>query len=192
MLAICSQIVLVQRHGTHYRRDTNRPDMVEEFDSATFRACLKQAVHQWRPDIVQLEFTWMAQYADACRPARTILVEHDITFDLQEQLLSETKLLHPRAPRKGWNWNSRPRKWRTFETTAWREVDCVVTMSDKGHASSSTRNSTARDRSNAFPTASIAIDSSLAEDAEPESAPAAADRIFRSSPESAGTGILPA
>ena len=30
----------------------------------------------------------MAQYADACSPAKTILVEHDITFDLQQQLLA--------------------------------------------------------------------------------------------------------
>src|SRR6185312_78016 len=43
LLKICREIVLIRRHGTHYRRDTPRPDMVEEFDSATFRACLKQA-----------------------------------------------------------------------------------------------------------------------------------------------------
>jgi GT2 family glycosyltransferase len=38
LLELCSQVVLVRRHGSHYRRETERPDMVEEFDSGTFRA----------------------------------------------------------------------------------------------------------------------------------------------------------
>ena len=126
LLAICHQVILVRRHGSHYRKETQRPDAVEEFDSETFRACLQQTVHQWKPQAVQLEFTQMAQYAAACHPARTILVEHDITFDLQEQLL---------ATDPG-NWEQRQQleKWRTFEMAAWRDVDCVVTMSDKDSA----------------------------------------------------------
>jgi glycosyltransferase involved in cell wall biosynthesis len=127
LLAICSQIVLVHRHGTHYRRNTTRPDMVEEFDSDTFRACLKQAVHQWRPQIAQLEFTWMARYADACRPAKTILVEHDITFDLQQQLLETV----PSGGVAKMELEQQLAKWRTFETAAWGKVDCIVTMSAK-------------------------------------------------------------
>ncbi|HVY93733.1 MAG TPA: glycosyltransferase, partial [Bryobacteraceae bacterium] len=130
LLRICREIVLVRRHGTHYRRDTARPDMVEEFDSATFRAALKQAVHQWKPAIAQLEFTWMAQYAEACHPAKTILVEHDITFDLQKQLLEETQMSEAaRLELRG-----QLEKWTAFETWAWREVDCVVTMSGRDTA----------------------------------------------------------
>jgi GT2 family glycosyltransferase/glycosyltransferase involved in cell wall biosynthesis len=127
LLALCRQIVLVRRHGTHYRRNTTRPDMVEEFDSDTFRACLKQAIHQWRPQIAQLEFTWMAQYADACAPAKTILVEHDVTFDLQQQLLETV----PPAGTAKMELEQQLAKWQTFETAAWSEVDCVVTMSAK-------------------------------------------------------------
>jgi GT2 family glycosyltransferase len=125
LVALCSQIVLVRRHGTHYRRDTERPDMVEEFDSDTFRACLKQAVHQWRPEIAQLEFTWMAQYANSCHPAKTILVEHDITFDLQQQLLDAA----PSSGTAHLELEQQYRKWQTFETVAWQSVECVVTMS---------------------------------------------------------------
>ncbi len=125
LLAVCSQIVLVRRHGTHYRRDTDRPDMVEEFDSDTFRACLKQAVHQWQPKIAQLEFTWMAQYADACQPAKTILVEHDITFDLQLQLLGAL----PAGSTARLEIQLQYKKWHSFETGTWGNVDCVVTMS---------------------------------------------------------------
>jgi len=126
LLAICHQVILVRRHGTHYRKESPRPDTVEEFDSETFRACLKQTVHQWKPAAVQLEFTWMAQYASACASARTILVEHDITFDLQEQLLATRP--------DNWELRQQLEKWRAFETAAWREVDCVVTMSEKDAA----------------------------------------------------------
>ncbi|HVV44113.1 MAG TPA: glycosyltransferase [Bryobacteraceae bacterium] len=130
LLKICREIVLVRRHGTHYRRDTPRPDMVEEFDSPTFRACLKQTVHQWKPQIAQLEFTWMAQYAEACRPAKTILVEHDITFDLQQQLLEDPHLSEAaRLELQG-----QAAKWTAFETSAWKNVDCVVTMSARDTA----------------------------------------------------------
>jgi GT2 family glycosyltransferase/glycosyltransferase involved in cell wall biosynthesis len=130
LLDICREVVLVRRRGSHYRRETPLPDVVEEFDSETFRACLKQTVQRWRPGVVQLEFTQMAQYASACRPARAILVEHDITFDLQQQLLATST--ETGAAR--WELERQLEKWRAFETSAWREVDCVVTMSAKDNA----------------------------------------------------------
>lgn len=130
LTAICTQVVLVRRHGTHYRRNTVRPDVVEEFDSSTFRAVLKQAIHQWRPEIVQLEFTWMAQYAEICHPAKTILVEHDITFDLQQQLLAAAQSTGVERLEL----EQQLAKWRTFETAAWAQVDCVVAMSEKDAA----------------------------------------------------------
>jgi GT2 family glycosyltransferase/glycosyltransferase involved in cell wall biosynthesis len=131
LLEICRAIVLVRRRGTHYRVSTPRPDIVEEFDSETFRACLKQTVRQWSPEIVQLEFTQMAQYAADCAPARTILVEHDITFDLQRQLLDTTT--QTGAARL--ELEQQLAKWRAFETEAWRKVDCVVTMSSRDERS---------------------------------------------------------
>ena len=130
LLAICREVVLVRRRGSHYRRSTTRPDTVEEFDSLTFRACLRETIHRWRPSIAQLEFTQMAQYADACSPAKTILVEHDITFDLQQQLLTSNPMSGvARAEQE-----VQLEKWRHFETAAWRTVDAVVTMSAKDAA----------------------------------------------------------
>ena len=127
LLAICREIVVVRRHGSHYRRTTGRPDTVEEFDSLTLRACLKQNIRKWRPAVAQLEFTQMAQYADACAPARTVLVEHDITFDLQEQLLKTI----PESSPDRWEQARQLDKWRAFETAAWHNVDAVVAMSPK-------------------------------------------------------------
>jgi O-antigen biosynthesis protein len=126
LLDLCREVVLVRRHGTHYRRSTPRPDVVEEFDSAAFRACLKQTMRRWNPAVVQLEYTWMAQYTGACRPARTVLVEHDLTFDLQRQLLA--------AEPENWELQRQFDKWKRFETEAWTKVDCVVTMSGQDAA----------------------------------------------------------
>jgi glycosyltransferase involved in cell wall biosynthesis len=127
LLAICREVVLVRRRGSHYRRDTIRPDVVEEFDSEAYRAALKQTIRKWRPAVVQLEFTQMAQYAIDCNPAKTILVEHDITFDLQQQLLSTGA----QSGAARWELERQLDKWRDFETAAWSSVDCVVAMSVK-------------------------------------------------------------
>ena len=95
---------------------------MEEFDSAPFRAALEQSVRKWNPAVAQLEFTQMAQYARDCAPARTVLVEHDITFDLFQQMLRLND--HGELRRE-------LDLWREFETAAWRTVDRVVTMSEQ-------------------------------------------------------------
>jgi GT2 family glycosyltransferase/glycosyltransferase involved in cell wall biosynthesis len=127
LLNLCAEVILIRREGSHYRKGTDRPDTVEEFDSATFRACLKQSIRRWNAAIVQLEFTWMAQYASSCAPAKTILVEHDITWDLQEQLLAAGG----QTGAARWELEQQLEKWRRFETEAWNSVDCVAVMSGK-------------------------------------------------------------
>jgi GT2 family glycosyltransferase len=119
---ICVEIVTVRRPGSHALPSTARPDIVEEFDSPAFHAALRWTAAKWRPRIVQLEFTQMAQYADDSKPARTILVEHDITFDLYEQMLRRDE---------DWEVRRQYESWRLFETQAWGAVDRVVTMSEK-------------------------------------------------------------
>lgn len=127
LAALCREVILVRRDRTHYKKNTSRPDMVEEFDSLVFRACLRQTCERWKPTVVQLEFTWMAQYASACGSAKTILVEHDITFDLQRQMLAA-------GSAHTWELTRQFERWERFEKRAWGEVDCVVTMSSKDAA----------------------------------------------------------
>jgi glycosyltransferase involved in cell wall biosynthesis len=122
ILQVCAEVVLVRRAGSHALPLTGRPEVVEEFASATFRAALQQTVRKWRPGIAQLEFTQLAQYAADCAPARTILVEHDVTFDLYQQLL---RFDDRRELRREVD------LWRKFEIEAWQTVDRVVTMSEK-------------------------------------------------------------
>jgi GT2 family glycosyltransferase/glycosyltransferase involved in cell wall biosynthesis len=126
LLQICAEVIQVRRLGSHVRPNTGRPDVVEEFDSPAFRAALKQTIAKWAPEIVQLEFTQMAQYAADCSPAKTVLVEHDVTIDLYRQLLSLND---------DWDLRRQLQRWTEFETDAWRNVDCVVTMSEKDQQS---------------------------------------------------------
>jgi glycosyltransferase involved in cell wall biosynthesis len=120
---LCLEIVIVHRAGSHAPPSRGRPDTVEEFDRPAFHAALRQTVAKWRPGIVQLEFTQMAQYARDCAPARTLLVEHDITYDLYAQLLAG-------AP-NDYEIRRQYELWLTFEDIAWGQVDRVVTMSEK-------------------------------------------------------------
>jgi GT2 family glycosyltransferase len=129
LLELCVEAVTVLRPGTHALPSRGRPDTVEEFDTPAFRAALRQTMSKWKPSIAQLEFTQMAVYAPDCAPAKTILVEHDITYDLYAQMLA-------RATGQGDDWETRRQHdlWMSFEQEAWGSVDAVVTMSGKDRA----------------------------------------------------------
>lgn len=122
LLEICCEVVTVRRFGSHLKQSSGRPDVVEEFDSPPFHAALKQTVRKWQPGVAQLEFTQMAQYAADCAPAKTLLVEHDITLDLYQQLLAQGE---------DWEVRHQLERWIPFESAAWRTVDRVITMSRK-------------------------------------------------------------
>ena len=81
------EVILVRRTGSHLPKDRGRPEMVARFDSSSFRDALRESIRRWNPAVAQLEFTHMAQYARECNAVPTILVEHDITFDLYRQML---------------------------------------------------------------------------------------------------------
>lgn len=122
LLGLCAEIVEVKRQGSHYRRESERPKTVSDFDSEPFLAQLQQTLQRWKPDWVQLEFTQMAQYAKHCGSAKTLLIEHDITLDLFHQL---------RRDNDDFDLAQEQRRWESFERQAWKEVDAVVVMSEK-------------------------------------------------------------
>jgi glycosyltransferase involved in cell wall biosynthesis len=122
LLDICVEVVTVQRHGSHALPSTSRPDTVEEFDLPAFHAALRQTIAKWQPKIVQLEFTQMAVYAADCARIPTILVEHDITYDLYAQMLAQAE---------DWETRRQYERWIAFEKDAWKKVGRVVVMSEK-------------------------------------------------------------
>ena len=125
LLDLCVEIVVVRRGGTHLLPTSPQPDVVEEHDQPEFRAALRWSIRKWNRGLVQLEFTQMGLYAADCKPAKTLLVEHDITFDLYRQLLKD---------RDDYDTREQHAKWLDFEKKAWGEIDAVVTMSDKDRA----------------------------------------------------------
>jgi glycosyltransferase involved in cell wall biosynthesis/GT2 family glycosyltransferase len=125
ILEYCREVVLVRRTGSHLRPMTARPEVVEEHDTMPFRAALKEMIRKHAPALVQLEFTQMGLYAPDCAPVPTLLIEHDITIDLYTQLLDR---------QQDWETRQQLERWKSFEQSAWRTVDCVVTMSEKDKA----------------------------------------------------------
>lgn len=119
------EVIFVRRLGSHRIDDRGRPEAVAQFDSAVFRDALRESIHKWNPAAIQFEFTHMAQYARDCGRVPTILVEHDITFDLYRQLTEKDP---------DWDWRRQLRRWERFETAAWREVSRVVAVSPKDQA----------------------------------------------------------
>ena len=122
LLEICHRVVMVRRRGSHYRVDSGRPDVVDEFDSPVMRAVLERLMIEFAPQVAQLEFTQMAVYLDTVKKARTLLVEHDVTIDLYQQLLE-------RNPNE--DLRDQLGRWQRFETAAWQQADAVVVMSER-------------------------------------------------------------
>ncbi len=120
VLDLCTEVILVEREGSHLRPMTARPEVVEEHDEPAFHAALRLALQRHRPSLVQMEFTQMGLYAEDCQGIPTVLVEHDVTVDLYRQLVAETG---------SWEGRQQLERWERFERELWRRVDCVVTMS---------------------------------------------------------------
>ena len=126
LLQICAEVIQVRRLGSHVRPNTGRPDVVEEFDSPAFRAALKQTIAKWAPEIVQLEFTQMA----AVR--RRLLTREDSVGGARRHHRSLPAVA---VVNDDWDLRRQLKRWTRFETDAWRNVDCVVTMSEKDRQS---------------------------------------------------------
>ncbi|MBI4875028.1 MAG: GNAT family N-acetyltransferase [Acidobacteria bacterium] len=117
VLEFCTQAALlpVPRYREP-RWSTIAPPEVREFGSQPMRELVARLRKEWKLDLVQVEYTYMAGYPG------DVLVEHDVTFDLYDQV-------RRRHPSLGawWNW----RRWACFERKAVRRYARVVVMSDK-------------------------------------------------------------
>ena len=123
LLELCVEIVMVKRTArTHCRlprasrmwwRNSARPISV--------RRCATRSANGSRRPRNSNSRRWRNTRRIAA-PAPTILVEHDITYDLYAQLL---------ALEEDWDLRRQLKRWRNFETAAWKRMARVVTMSEK-------------------------------------------------------------
>ncbi len=117
LTAICHRITYVPK--PHYREprwSTLAPAETREYQSPAMERELARfrAGNPGAP--VQVEYTQLASFRG------DILVEHDITFDLYQQIHDRNRTLP-----SWWNWW----RWRRFERRALRRFPHVVAMSEK-------------------------------------------------------------
>ncbi len=121
---ICGEIIQIRRQHSHAYGRTDLPDVVQDFASPAMAAILRRR----KADILQLEFTQLAQYAGCCAGAKTILVEHDVTIDLYAQLKESA------SGGNRWELERQLALWDRFERQAWRQCDRVAAMSERDRA----------------------------------------------------------
>lgn len=113
--AICSEVIVFpQPYFREPHWSTWRPPEVCEFDDPYVRNVVNEA--QVRTNLLQVEYTQLAAYPG------DILVEHDVTFDLFEQIARKQPTLISR-------WNAW--RWKRFEPSAVGYFRAVVSMSTK-------------------------------------------------------------
>ena len=110
---LCEKVVLVRKPRYREPRWSSwLPPEVCEYESPAMR----RALDEHPVELLQVEYTQLARYEGQ------VLVEHDVTFDLQRQVEALTPGLS--------NWWNRWR-WERFERAAARRFPAVVVMSEK-------------------------------------------------------------
>ncbi len=102
--------------------DPSVPQQVYEYRNSAMSALLARLCRERSVDLVQLEYTQMAEYRACAGALPVLLVEHDITFSLHRQLAESTG----RETAK-----EQFRLWQSFERKALSEVRQVWTMSEQ-------------------------------------------------------------
>jgi glycosyltransferase involved in cell wall biosynthesis len=101
--------------------DNSVPAQIAEYRNAAMSDLIRTLCLECAVDLVQLEYTQMAEYREHTGAVPVILVEHDITFTLYSQLAD-------------FNRDSQTRKdfqrWRDFERSALQCSGVVWTMSE--------------------------------------------------------------
>jgi glycosyltransferase involved in cell wall biosynthesis len=101
--------------------DASVPAQIAEYRNAAMSDLIRSLCLEHAVDLVQLEYTQMAEYREHTGGVPVILVEHDITFTLYSQLAD-------------FNGDPQTRKdfhrWRDFERSALQCSDVVWTMSE--------------------------------------------------------------
>jgi glycosyltransferase involved in cell wall biosynthesis len=103
------------------RANGSDPQMVAHYRSESLRALVAEVAHEWKPDLLQVEFTQMAAYRECAPGVSAVLVEHDLTFSLYRQLARHDP---GDAAQEAY------RRWLQFERRWLHDYDGVWTVSD--------------------------------------------------------------
>jgi glycosyltransferase involved in cell wall biosynthesis len=98
------------------------PAQVREYHSRALTALIGELSRKWRPDLLQIEYTHMADIREAAPEIPAILVEHDLTFSLYRQL-AEKKDADSAAVREYQRWLKFERHWLSVYDAVWTVSD---------------------------------------------------------------------
>ena len=113
------QIYVVDIDEKH--RNPLLPKQVNGYTSSSMRALIGTICEQLPIDLVQVEYTQMAAYREAAASTPALLVEHDLTFSLYQQLAESQKTQEATREYE---------RWLAFERERLRAFDAVWTMSE--------------------------------------------------------------
>jgi glycosyltransferase involved in cell wall biosynthesis len=120
LMEFCSRVVLVKKPRYREPRwSTLLPPEVHEFRSAAMRQAIAEERRAFGFELLQVEYTQLAEYGG------DVLVEHDVTFDLFDQIAR-------REPGISRWWDVF--RWRRFEGAQTHRYRRVVVMSGKDAA----------------------------------------------------------
>jgi glycosyltransferase involved in cell wall biosynthesis len=123
VLEFCARVVLVGKPRYREPRwSTLLPPEVHEFRSPAMRKALAQERRAFGFELLQVEYTQLAQYGRQGDNGGDLVVEHDVTFDLFSQIAKRERTLSAR-------WDAL--RWRRFEMRELRRFRRVVVMSKK-------------------------------------------------------------
>lgn len=118
--------VIVVDQDERRARDPSVPEAVAQFRSRAMGAAIREAVENYSPALLQVEYTHLAGYREAAPQTPAVLVEHDVTFSLHEQLyLSAASEGERRRARAEYD------RWRRYESHWLKQYDAVAVMSDE-------------------------------------------------------------
>jgi len=103
-------------------RDVRLPAQVRQHQSRSLRETIARLAESWQPDLLQVEFTHMAEFRGAAPHTPAILVEHDLTFSLYGQIADSDG---GEASRREYL------RWLEFERRWLRAYDAVWTVSEE-------------------------------------------------------------
>jgi glycosyltransferase involved in cell wall biosynthesis len=98
------------------------PQQVRRNESASLRALVAGLCQNWKPDLLQIEYTHLAGLRDNASGIPAILVEHDLTFGLYRQLAEH----EPNAASE-----HEYARWLDFEQKWLHAYDSIWTVSDE-------------------------------------------------------------
>ncbi len=105
-------------------QDGSMPKQVREHESRSVRALIADLARRFEPDVLQIEYTHMAQFRDSAARIPALLVEHDLTFALYRQLEEH----RPSKPAL-----MEYERWLAFERHWLSAYDAVWTVSAEDH-----------------------------------------------------------